>query len=74
MKTLLLAILLIAAPIILLTSAACPDCVENIDFTDKKSIISCAITVIFGLVVRYIERKKLKKNLKASDKQQDDNQ
>lgn len=72
MKTLLLAIIFIAAPIFLLTSAACPDCIENIDFTDKKSIISCAVTVLFGLVVRYIERKKIKRDIKKSNKKQDD--
>lgn len=73
MKTLFFTIFLIALPIILLTSAACPDCVDNIDFTDKKSVISCVVTILFGLVVRYIERKKLKKQLKDTSKQEDDN-
>lgn len=67
MKNLLLAILLVIIPTLILTSAACPDCVDNIDITDKKSVITCVITVLFGLVVRYIEKKKMKKRSKKED-------
>lgn len=36
----------------------CPDCVTNIDLTDKNSIIACAITIVVGAVVRYFEKRK----------------
>ncbi len=67
MKNLLLALLLVILPTLVLTSAACPDCIDNIDITDKKSVITCVITVLFGLVVRYIEKKQLKKRSKKED-------
>lgn len=68
MKKPIIISLIIAVCIIALTSAACPDCVENIDITDKKSVLTCVITVVFGLVVRYIEKKKLKKHQKENNK------
>ena len=68
MKTLILSIILIALPLVLLTSAACPECVENLDITDKKSVLTCVVTVVFGLVVRYIEKKRLDKKLKNKGK------
>jgi glycopeptide antibiotics resistance protein len=67
MKNLLLALFLVILPTLILTSAACPDCIDNIDITDKKSVITCVITVLFGLIVRHIERKKLKKRSKKEN-------
>lgn len=55
-------------PLVLLTSAACPECVENLDITDKKSVLTCVVTVVFGLVVRYIEKKRLEKQIKRTEK------
>lgn len=43
-------------------SINCPDCVNNIDLTDRNSIIACAITIVVGAVVRFIEKRKDRKN------------
>lgn len=62
MKLAFFAIILIITPLVLISAAACPDCPPDIDLTDKKSVISCIVTVIFGLIIRHIERKQLRKN------------
>ena len=62
MKLILFSIILAITPLIALTAAACPDCIQDIDLTDKKSVITCVVTVLFGLIIRHIERKKLRKN------------
>lgn len=67
MKIILLSIFLAVSPLIVLTAAACPDCVNDIDLTDKKSVITCVVTVLFGLIVRHIERRKLRKKLDDKD-------
>jgi len=39
----------------------CPDCITNVDLTDKNSIIACAVTVVVGAIIRYIEKRKDRK-------------
>lgn len=68
MKTYLAIVLMISVPIIVLASEYCPECIENIDLTDKQSVISCAATIIIGLLIRAFERRRLKKQLKDEEK------
>lgn len=68
MKTYLAIVLMISAPLIVMASEICPECIENIDLTDKQSIISCATTIIIGLLIRAFERRRLKKQLEEKEK------
>lgn len=67
MKNLIISISLVLLPLFLLSSNACPDCVSNLDITDKQSVLTCAITVVFGLVVRYIEKRKSRRRRNDSN-------
>lgn len=68
MKTYLATIVLISIPLIVLANEICPECIENIDFSDKQSIFSCAATIIVGLLIRAYERRRLKKQLEKDKK------
>lgn len=42
-------------------SAECPDCLQNIDLSHPNSILTCAITISIAVIIRYIERKNMRK-------------
>ena len=39
----------------------CPDCVNNIDLTDKNNILACVITIGIGAIIRWLEKRHDKK-------------
>jgi hypothetical protein len=39
----------------------CPDCVTNIDLSNKEGIIACIVTVGIGAIIRWIEKRKDRK-------------
>jgi hypothetical protein len=42
-------------------SAECLDCFSTVDLSNKGEVITCVITVISGLVIRFFEKRKLKR-------------
>ena len=58
--------MLVVSPLVLLASADCVDCISDIDFSDKKSVISCLVTIGLGIVIRWIEKSKLKRKSKET--------
>jgi len=68
MKTLLLSITVLASSLFTLTSSACPDCLPNIDPSDKNSILTCLVTITVGAVIRYIEKRQIKIRSKRDKK------
>jgi hypothetical protein len=39
----------------------CPDCLTNVDLTDKNSIIACVVTMGIAAIIRWIEKRKNRK-------------
>lgn len=39
----------------------CPDCLTNVDLSDKNSIIACMVTVGVAAIIRWIEKRKNRK-------------
>lgn len=40
---------------------ACPDCITNLDPSDRSSVISCAATILVATIVRWLELRQLRK-------------
>jgi hypothetical protein len=39
----------------------CPDCLQNIDLSDKNSVIACIVTLGVAAIIRAIEKRKNRK-------------
>jgi hypothetical protein len=39
----------------------CPDCLQNIDLSDKNSVIACIVTFGVAAIIRAIEKRKNRK-------------
>jgi hypothetical protein len=43
-------------------AAECPDCINNVDLSHPNSILTCVITIGIAAVIRWIERRNMRKN------------
>jgi hypothetical protein len=56
-----------------MASVFCEECIYDMDFSDKGSVLSCLATIAIGVIVRAIEKKRIKKSLKQSDNKENSN-
>jgi len=40
----------------------CVDCLSNVDLSNKTELITCLVTIAVGAVIRFIEKRKDRKN------------
>lgn len=43
-------------------NAECVDCLSNVDLSNKTELITCLVTIAVGAVIRFIEKRKDRKN------------
>lgn len=67
MKIVILSVCLALVPYVVMASVFCEECLYDLDFSNKTNVLSCLATVAVGIIIRAIEKRRLKKGVDKSN-------